>query len=41
MEPKKISKAMLSRLPGYLNYLKSLPEEAGANISARAENSTA
>ncbi len=35
MEPKKISKAMLSRLPAYLNYLKSLPEEAGANISAR------
>ena len=36
MESKKISKAMLSRLPGYLDYLTSLPEEAGANISARA-----
>ena len=36
MESKKISKAMLSRLPGYLDYLKSLPEDAGANISARA-----
>ena len=34
MEPKKISKAMLNRLPGYLNYLKSLPEDAAANISA-------
>jgi len=35
MKPKKVSKALLSRLPGYLDYLKSLPEEAGANISAR------
>ena len=34
MEPKKISKAMLNRLPGYLNYLKSLPEDSAANISA-------
>lgn len=25
---------MLSRLPGYLNYLKSLPEDASVNISA-------
>ena len=31
----KISKAMLSRLPGYLHYLKSLPEDSAANISAR------
>lgn len=34
MEPKKISRAMLNRLPGYLNYLKSLPEDSSANISA-------
>lgn len=32
---KKVSKAMLRRLPGYLDYLKSLPEDASANISAR------
>lgn len=31
---KKISKAMLSRLPGYLNYLKSLPEGSSVHISA-------
>lgn len=31
---KKVSKAMLGRLPGYLNYLKSLPEDAAAHISA-------
>lgn len=35
MEPKKVSKAMLGRLPGYLNYLKSLPETSHVNISAR------
>lgn len=35
MEPKKVSKAMLGRLPGYLNYLKSLPEDSHINISAR------
>lgn len=35
MEPKKVSKAMLGRLPGYLNYLKSLPEDSHVNISAR------
>lgn len=33
---KKVSKAMLGRLPGYLNYLKSLPDDAAANISATA-----
>lgn len=36
MQQKEISKAVLKRLPGYLNYLKSLPKEAGANISATA-----
>ena len=34
MESKKISKAVLKRLPGYLAYLKSLPEDAPPNISA-------
>lgn len=34
MEEKKISKSVLKRLPGYLSYLKSLPEEAPAHISA-------
>ena len=33
---KKVSKAMLSRLPGYLNYLKSLPADEVTNISATA-----
>lgn len=33
---KKVSKAMLSRLPGYLNYLKSLPADEITNISATA-----
>lgn len=36
MEAKKISKSVLKRLPGYLTYLKSLPEEPGAHISATA-----
>ena len=36
MEGKKISKAVLKRLPGYLAYLKSMPEDAPANISATA-----
>ncbi len=36
MEPKKISKSVLKRLPGYLAYLKSLPETAPAHISATA-----
>lgn len=34
MEKKEISKAILKRLPGYLAYLKSLPQDAPANISA-------
>lgn len=33
---KTVSKAMLARLPGYLNYLKSLPADASPNISATA-----
>ena len=33
MEAKKVSKALLGRLPAYLDYLKSLPEHT-ANISA-------
>jgi len=33
MEPKKISKKLLTRLPIYLNYIKSLPENT-TNISA-------
>lgn len=36
MEGKKISKSVLKRLPGYLAYLKNLPEDAPANISATA-----
>ena len=36
MEGRKISKAVLKRLPGYLAYLKSMPEDAPANISATA-----
>ena len=36
MEGKKISKSVLKRLPGYLAYLKSMPENAPANISATA-----
>lgn len=34
MEGKKVSKSVLKRLPGYLAYLKNLPEDAPANISA-------
>ena len=34
MERKEISKAVLKRLPGYLAYLKSLPEDASPYISA-------
>ena len=34
MEQKEISKAVLKRLPGYLEYLKSLPENASPYISA-------
>lgn len=36
MDKKDISKAVLKRLPGYLNYLKSLTDSAGPYISATA-----
>ena len=36
MEQKKISKSVLKRLPGYLAYLKNMPEGAPAHISATA-----
>jgi len=36
METKKISKSVLKRLPGYLAYLKSLPENGATHISATA-----
>ena len=36
MERKEISKAVLKRLPGYLSYLKSMPEDASPYISATA-----
>ena len=36
MEGKKISKSVLKRLPGYLAYLKNMPENAPAHISATA-----
>ena len=36
MEAKKISKSVLKRLPGYLAYLKSMPEGAPSHISATA-----
>ena len=36
MEPKKISKSVLKRLPGYLTYLKNMPENSPAHISATA-----
>lgn len=36
MEHKKISKSVLKRLPGYLAYLKNMPENAPAHISATA-----
>lgn len=36
MEPKKISKSVLKRLPGYLVYLKNMPEDAPIHISATA-----
>ena len=36
MEQKKVSKAVLKRLPGYLAYLKNMPEGASPNISATA-----
>ena len=36
MERKEISKAVLKRLPGYLSYLKSIPHDGSAYISATA-----
>ena len=36
MERKEISKSVLKRLPGYLSYLKSIPEGASPYISATA-----
>ncbi len=36
MSAKEISKATLKRLPTYLSYLKSLPEDSSAHISATA-----
>lgn len=36
MEQKKISKAVLKRLPGYLAYLKSMPDGGPTHISATA-----
>ncbi len=36
MQHKELSKAVLKRLPGYLSYLKSLPEDGPAYISASA-----
>ena len=36
MEQKKISKSVLKRLPGYLSYLKSMPDTAPPHISATA-----
>ncbi len=36
MERKELSKAVLKRLPSYLSYLKNLPEDAPAYISATA-----
>ena len=36
MERKSVSKSVLKRLPGYLNYLKSLPEGTAPYISATA-----
>ena len=36
MERKEISKSVLKRLPGYLAYIKSIPEGSSPNISATA-----
>ena len=36
MEQKKISNAVLKRLPGYLAYLKSMPQDCPTHISATA-----
>ena len=36
MEKKKVSKSVLRRLPGYLGYLKSMPQDGPSHISATA-----
>ena len=36
METRSVSKQTLERLPNYLNFLKSLPEDSAVNISATA-----
>ena len=36
MAQKEVSKSVLRRLPGYLAYLKAMPEDSGPNISATA-----
>ena len=36
VQRKEISKSVLKRLPGYLAYLKNMPEDAPAHISATA-----
>lgn len=36
MQRKEVSKSVLKRLPGYLAYLKSIPDSASPNISATA-----
>lgn len=36
MEQKKVSKSVLKRLPGYLDYLKNMPETSPVHISATA-----
>ncbi len=36
VERKEVSKSVLKRLPGYLTYLKSMPEDAPVHISATA-----
>lgn len=36
VERKEISKSVLKRLPGYLTYLKNMPEDSPAHISATA-----
>ena len=36
MEHKEVSKSVLKRLPGYLAYLKNMPENSSPYISATA-----
>ena len=36
VQRKEISKSVLKRLPGYLAYLKNMPEDAPSHISATA-----